>query len=99
MTGSLTISADRINIDDLYLRTQNAILFDTHAYVYAPEVKPLYPQTNCRNCGAPLNRHRDCEYCGTPWQDDGRIIVDPPKIGNVKSELIVTGSEIRMSVG
>ena len=20
---------------------------------------------NCRNCGAPLNEHGDCEYCGT----------------------------------
>lgn len=22
-------------------------------------------QKNCRNCGAPLNKRGDCEYCGT----------------------------------
>ena len=99
MSNSITISADHINLqpaDYLYVTDFNQPTI--------AQISPLYmplqtQQKNCRNCGAPLNRRRDCEYCGTKWQDDGGIIVDPPKVGNVKSELIVTGSEIRMSVG
>ena len=29
-------------------------------------------QANCRNCGAPLNREGDCEYCGTKRQNMAR---------------------------
>ena len=30
---------------------------------------------NCRNCGAPLDKHGDCEYCGTksPREFSSRI--------------------------
>lgn len=27
---------------------------------------------NCRNCGAPLNKFGDCEYCGTKAQSGVR---------------------------
>ena len=26
------------------------------------------PKTNCKNCGAPLDRNKDCPYCGTKRQ-------------------------------
>ena len=29
-------------------------------------------QENCKNCGAPLNREGDCEYCGTKRQNIAR---------------------------
>ena len=29
------------------------------------EVTAMEEAKNCRNCGAPLNEHGDCEYCGT----------------------------------
>lgn len=49
---------------------------------------------NCRNCGAPLNRFGDCEYCGTMMQarsnsvmelapDRIMVKVDAPMIGRV----------------
>ena len=25
-------------------------------------------KTNCKNCGAPLNAHGNCDYCGTKTQ-------------------------------
>ena len=27
---------------------------------------------NCRNCGAPLNKRGDCEYCGTKGEKTAR---------------------------
>lgn len=95
--SNITITADDINIQPVsYDLIMNSINRSTIARINAPMFSP---QTNCRNCGAPLNRHRNCEYCGTPWQMDDGILVDVPKINNRKSELVVTGSEIRMSVG
>ena len=95
--GSITIAADDINLQPVtYDFIMNSINQDTVARIHAPVFNP---QTNCRNCGAPLNRYRNCEYCGTKFQVDDGIIVDVPKINPRKSELVVTGSEIRMSVG
>lgn len=95
--GNITISADYINLQPVtYDLIMNSINQDTVARIHAPVFNP---QSNCRNCGAPLNRHRNCEYCGTPWQMDDGILVDVPKINNLKSELVVTANEIRMSVG
>lgn len=95
--GSITIAADDINIQPVsYYSIMNSINQSTIARINAPVFNP---QTNCRNCGAPLNRYRNCEYCGTKFQVDDGIIVDVPKINQRKSELVVTGSEIRMSVG
>ena len=95
--GSITIAADDINIQPVsYYSIMNSINQSTIARINAPVFNP---QTNCRNCGAPLNRYRNCEYCGTKFQVDDGIIVDVPKINPRKSELVVTGSEIRMSVG
>ena len=31
---------------------------------------------NCRNCGAPLNKYGDCEYCGTKKQMRSEIVMD-----------------------
>ena len=37
---------------------------------------------NCRNCGAPLDKHGDCEYCGTksPVQVRSRIEITADSI-------------------
>lgn len=44
---------------------------------------PAWVNTNCRNCGAPLARGcLKCEFCGTSRQ--------------LRSELFITGSHIRM---
>ena len=40
---------------------------------------------NCRNCGAPLNRFGNCEYCGTVHQ--------------LRSEIVMTAGSIRFSCG
>ena len=80
MGDSITIKADDINLQPLYYDLiMNSINQDTVAHIHAPVFNP---QKNCRNCGAPLNRHRNCEYCGTPWQVDDGIIADVPKIPN-----------------
>ena len=43
-------------------------------------------QKNCRNCGAPLNEHGDCEYCGTKgWQEKETF-----------SEIVITVDSIRL---
>ena len=95
--GSITIKADDINLQPVtYDLIMNSINHDTVARIHAPVFNP---QSNCRNCSAPLNRHRNCEYCGTTWQVDDGILVDVPKINNRKSELVVTANGIRMSVG
>lgn len=39
---------------------------------------------NCKNCGAPLNAHGDCEYCGTKRQ---RVL---------RSSIEITASSIRL---
>lgn len=34
-------------------------------------------QTNCPNCGAPIDRSRDsCEYCGTPYDKSNDIHIE-----------------------
>lgn len=34
-------------------------------------------QTNCPNCGAPIDRSRDsCEYCGTPYEKSNDIHIE-----------------------
>lgn len=40
---------------------------------------------NCRNCGAPLNRFGNCEYCGTACQ--------------MHSEIVMTADSIRITHG
>ena len=91
--SSITIKADDINIAPVsYDYIMNSINQSTVAHINA---NIFNPQTNCRNCGAPLNRNRDCEYCGTQFQTDDRIASTTPP----KSELVITGSEIRVSVG
>ena len=68
--GSLTIPASRINLcmSDLFIPNQ--------AYINAP-IMPVEhsQQTNCRNCGAPLDRNHDCPYCGTQHQYSSGIEV------------------------
>ena len=96
MNDSITIKAGDINLQPVsYDLIMNSINQSTVAHINA---MMFSPQKNCRNCGAPLNRYRNCEYCGTKFQVDDGIIVDVPKINPRKSELVVTGSEIRMSV-
>ena len=40
-------------------------------------------QTNCKNCGAPLDKFGNCEYCGT--------------VKKGKSEIIMTADSIRIT--
>lgn len=42
---------------------------------------------NCKNCGAPLNKDGDCEYCGTKRQR------------RPHSSMVITASEIRLYAG
>ena len=46
-------------------------------------------QTNCPNCGAPLNKLGDCEYCGTS-------VIKPL---TSKSEIVITKDYIHISCG
>ena len=45
-------------------------------------------QTNCKNCGAPIEKGR-CQYCGTDYRErivvpaQGGIIMEGQKIGTV----------------
>lgn len=46
--------------------------------------------TNCKNCGAPLLKNGDCEYCGTKNQSgimlvpsSCHVVMDAPKIGKM----------------
>lgn len=95
--GSITITADDLNLQPVsYDLIMNSINQSTVARINAPMFNP---QSNCRNCGAPLNRHRNCEYCGTPWQVDDGIMVDTTRSQPTKGEIIITDSSIRMSVG
>lgn len=56
--------------------------------------------TNCKNCGAPLLRNGDCEYCGTKAVSQCRsgfeitagairCWVDGPKIGELVADRMV----------
>ena len=78
ITESLTIPADKINIGEttlapLTINMDSNIKHEFHA------------TTNCRNCGAPLNKNRDCDYCGTKHQ--------------LKSSIRMDGCSISMEVG
>lgn len=42
---------------------------------------------NCPNCGAPLNTHGDCEYCGSR------------RLPAEESEIVITSDSIRISYG
>ena len=92
--SSITIKADDINIQPVtYDCIMDYINQSTVAHINAMSFSP---QKNCRNCGAPLNRHRNCEYCGTKFQVDGEIVADVPEIKPRKSELIIDSTGIRM---
>ena len=41
-------------------------------------------EKNCKNCGAPLDPHGDCEYCGTKRQR------------RIRSKIEITANEIRL---
>ena len=82
MKGSLTIKADDILNANLSTDCVTTTIHSGPTHVSTPSFKTT---TNCRNCGAPLNRNRDCEYCGTKHQ--------------MKSEIVMNGHEIRMSCG
>lgn len=56
--------------------------------------------TNCKNCGAPLMKNGDCEYCGTKAVSQCRsgmeitagairCWVDAPKIGELVADRMV----------
>lgn len=48
-------------------------------------------EKNCRNCGAPLNKNGDCEYCGTvktitDYESYIKITADSIMIGTMPSD-------------
>lgn len=59
-------------------------------------------RTNCKNCGAPLNESRQCEYCGTNYQSQSikssmeitsnciRLVCDELQIGEVVDPIVST---------
>lgn len=55
---------------------------------------------NCRNCGAPLNEHGDCEYCGTksPREWSSRIEITAERITFYADERAI-GSEVVHHMG
>lgn len=82
MTETITVSADDIISADLSTDCVHTTIKPQPTHVSFPAFNAT---TNCRNCGAPLNRNRDCEYCGTKHQ--------------IKSEIVMDGHGIRMSCG
>ena len=55
---------------------------------------------NCRNCGAPLNKNGDCEYCGTVKQENLvrpylEITADYIRIGSVPVQIGGQNDECR----
>ena len=59
--------------------------------------------TNCKNCGAPLMKNGDCEYCGTKaisqcrsgmemTANAIRVWIDGPKIGEVVADRMLRGN-------
>lgn len=77
---SITIPADKINIGVTTLAP--------YAFISAETIRPeihrmpeFRPTTNCRNCGAPLNRNKDCDYCGTKHQLKSGVYMDATNIG------------------
>lgn len=62
-TDGITIPADKINLQESIIATIKA------EYPRSDIAVPVFnPTTNCRNCGAPLDRNKDCPYCGTKAQ-------------------------------
>ena len=82
MTETITISADDVISAGSLTDKVCTNIQPPSARVSFPTFNPT---TNCRNCGAPLNRNRDCEYCGTKHQ--------------MKSEIVMDSFGIRMSCG
>ena len=80
-TDTITISAKDVNlqtsvIDPWTIKSSRAITARINADAF-----PFEPQSNCRNCGAPLNRNKDCDYCGTKHQMKSGIFMDATSIG------------------
>lgn len=82
MTETITIGADDIISADLSTDCVHTTIKPQPTHVSFPAFNAT---TNCRNCGAPLNRNRDCEYCGTKHQ--------------MKSEIMIYERGIRISCG
>lgn len=80
-TGTITISAKDIDLQpsviDSWSITSNRPITG-HLNV---DAFPFEPQSNCRNCGAPLNRNKDCDYCGTKHQMKSGIFMNATNIG------------------
>ena len=70
--AEIIIPAGEINLKDIIADAVPAELCTISAAVQgATRVNyPRIPElkTNCRNCGAPLDKDRNCPYCGTKHQ-------------------------------
>ena len=73
MTEKITISADDVISAGLLTDHVRTAMEQSPTRVRIPTFNPM---TNCRNCGAPLNRNRDCEYCGTKHQAKAEIVMN-----------------------
>lgn len=85
--GSTVVQHKMIGIEDI---------IQNHPWVDESDLKQLEPkpQSNCKNCGAPLHGSR-CEYCGTEYGSSPVLImknVDPEDLDNIKRMLATTGA-------
>ena len=78
MTDSITVSAKDIQSDTIVAK--DSVICCNPKWTTELNVSKITqrfdPTTNCRNCGAPLNKDRDCEYCGTKHQMKSEITMD-----------------------
>ena len=81
---------DVLTVDESKIALKPSDLFAKNSYAQPIQATVNYPTTfnsitNCKNCGAPLDRNKDCPYCGTKKQ--------------YVSEFVINEHEIRLSVG
>ena len=81
VTDSITISAEDVNVQSSVIDSWSITCNQPISVRLNEDAFPFKAQTNCRNCGAPLNEHRDCEYCGTKYQMRSGVYMDAANIG------------------
>ena len=78
---SITISAEDIELQPTVIDSWSVINNNSISARLNADAFPFEPQKNCRNCGAPLNRNKDCDYCGTKHQLKSGVYMDSTSIG------------------
>ena len=80
-TGTITISAKDIDLQTSVIDSWSITCNQPITAHFNEDVFPFKAQTNCRNFGAPLDKHRNCEYCGTKYQMRSGVYMDATNIG------------------